>query len=196
MNTFCIEGQQVNLRDMRVDDLENYAHWLDSKHEWHKFNGPYYPPTPAEKIPEVIEKIRTRLENNTFSDLRARLVIADKATDSLIGMVTRYWISEETNWTALGIVIYDSAHWSKGIGYDSLGLWCDYLFKYEPKFVRLDLRTWSGNFGMIKLAQKLGFSEEARFRQARIVDGTYYDGLGYGILREEWESAYPNGFNK
>lgn len=35
----------------------------------------------------------------------------------------------------------------------------------------LDLRTWSGNHGMMRLAEKLGFLQEACFRKARIVRG-------------------------
>lgn len=85
-------------------------------------------------------------------------------------------------------------HWGQGKGYETLGLWSDYLFHNEPQFVRLDLRTWSGNIGMMKLALKVGYKEEARFRMARIVNGEYYDGLGYGILRSEWETLYPDGF--
>lgn len=40
---------------------------------------------------------------------------------------------------------------------------------------------------MIKLATTLGFQQEACFRQSRIVKGHYYDGLGFGILRQEWK---------
>lgn len=43
-------------------------------------------------------------------------------------------------------------------------------------------------------AEKLGYQLEARFRQARIVNGRHYDGLDYGILREEWARRYPRGF--
>ena len=53
--------------------------------------------------------------------------------------------------------------------------------------MRLDLRTWGGHIGMIKLSEKLGFREEARFRKARIVENEYHDSIGMGILREEWE---------
>jgi len=60
--------------------------------------------------------------------------------------------------------------------------------------VRLDLRTWSGNRGMMRLAEKLGYAQEARFRRARLVTGAYYDGMGYGVLREEWQRWYPHGF--
>ena len=112
----------------------------------------------------------------------------------MIGQVSWYWISEETNWPALGIVIYDPQNWRKGIGNEALGLWSDYLLQAQPLFMRLDLRTWSGNAGMMRLVQKLGFKEEARFRNARLVDGQYYDGLGYGVLRDEWAARYPLGF--
>jgi len=56
------------------------------------------------------------------------------------------------------------------------------------------MRTWSGNEGLQRQARKLGFMEEARFRKARIVKGEYYDGLGFGVLREEWDALYPSGF--
>ena len=105
----------------------------------------------------------------------------------LIGALSRYWISKETHWPAVGIDIYDPAWWGKGIGFEALTLWCDHLFGAMPEIVRIDLRTWSGNERMIRLAQRLGFKEEARFRNARIVNGEYYDGLGFGVLRREWE---------
>jgi putative hydrolase of HD superfamily len=57
-----------------------------------------------------------------------------------------------------------------------------------PQIARLDLYTWSGNIGMQKTALKLGYKEEARFRNARIVEDIYYDSLGFGILRKEWEA--------
>jgi putative hydrolase of HD superfamily len=121
-------------------------------------------------------------------------VIADAASDVLRGMVSWAWESAATHWPSVGIVIYDPAYWGQGLGYEALGLWSDYLFAAVPEFARLDLRTWSGNTGMQRLAAKLGYQEEARFRKARIVAGQYYDGLGYGVLREEWAARYPGGF--
>lgn len=122
------------------------------------------------------------------------LVVEEKATGEFIGLVNWYWISKETLWPAVGIIIYDENKWGKGLGSQALGLWCDYLFSCAA-FARLDMRTWSGNAGIQKLAQNLGFREEARFRKARIVNGEYYDSLGFGILREEWEALYPSGYS-
>lgn len=188
-----LQGKKITLRDWTLADLDPYAHWLAPGHHWQRLDGPYYPgPTPDE-IPSLIEKTRARINAGNWSTPRTRLVIA--RADRLIGIVSRYWISEETNWSAVGITIYDPALWGQGIGYEALGLWSDYLFRAAPEWVRLDLRTWSGNHGMMRLALKLGYQEEARFRMARIVDGQYYDGMGYGVLRREWEARYPGGFS-
>jgi RimJ/RimL family protein N-acetyltransferase len=194
-SSVIIPGKRLTLRDPKNEDLESLHHWSLPGHEWRKTDGPYYPPTPAEKIAEMIKRFEQVIADQDWPPLRSRLVIADAIDDGLLGMVSRYWIGEETNWIAIGISIYDPDNWGKGLGYEALGLWCQYLFDREPKFVRLDLRTWSGNIGMIKLAQKLGFQEEAVFRMARIVDGEFYDGLGYGVLRSEWEARYPDGFS-
>lgn len=41
---------------------------------------------------------------------------------------------------------------------------------------------------MIKVAEKIGMIEEARIRDARIVDGCFYDAIKMWILRKEWEA--------
>ena len=189
-----INGKQIILRDWELEDLPAYAQWLQPGHEWKQLDGPYYAGPSREEIPEIIEDQRNAIEFADWAVPRHQLIIANQTDNRMIGQVSWYWISEETHWPALGIVIYDPQHWRKGIGYEALGLWSDYLFQAQPLFVRLDLRTWSGNAGMMRLAQKLGYREEARFRNARIVDGQYYDGMGYGILREEWAARYPQGF--
>jgi putative hydrolase of HD superfamily len=161
---------------------------------WQEFDGPYYPrPSPA-RVAEQVAKLRETITTATWPEPRTHLVIADWHNDSLLGRVSWYWVGQETNWLAVGISLYDPACWGRGYGYEALGLWCDYLLAAMPQLLRLDLRTWSGNHGMMALAQKLGFQEEARFRKARVVAGTVYDGLGYGVLREEWAARHPQGF--
>lgn len=189
-----IEGPKIRLRDLERTDLETYRKWQQPGHKWQRLDGPYYPKPTAEQIDEMILKLTSRVESASWPDVRQRLMVADKTSNALLGLVSRYWVSEETNWSAIGIVLFDPASWGKGIGYEALGLWNDYLFRAFPEWVRLDLRTWSGNLGMMGLAKKLGYREEARFRQARIVGGEYFDGLGYGILRDEWQAQFPSGF--
>lgn len=59
--------------------------------------------------------------------------------------------------------------------------------------VRLDYSTWSGNTHMLAVGRglgfsDLGFSEEARFRDAREVRGARFDSVVMGVLRSEWEA--------
>ncbi|MBE0689595.1 MAG: GNAT family N-acetyltransferase [Anaerolineae bacterium] len=192
-----IQGTRLHLRDFKPDDLTAYEYWLHPEHEWQRLNGPYYDkPTPAQ-IPEIIDRLRKRINNSDPTPQPpTHVVIAQRTDDAFLGRVSWYWISQETLWPAAGIVIYDPSRWRKGLGYEALGLWTQYLFDKMPEIVRLDLRTWSGNAALMRLAHKLGYEEEARFRKARIVDGLFYDGLGYGILREEWVTRYPGGFGK
>ena len=188
-------GNKVILRDPEISDLEPFGYWQQPGHEWQKMDGPYYARPSKEKVAELLGRFEAAINEQNWPDLRQRLFVVESLQNIVIGMVSRYWISEETNWPAIGITIYDPEFWGKGYGYEAMGIWCQYLFDNEPKFVRLDMRTWSGNIGMMKVAKKLGFTKEAVFRMARIVEGEYYDGLGYGVLRTEWEERYAKGFS-
>jgi RimJ/RimL family protein N-acetyltransferase len=42
---------------------------------------------------------------------------------------------------------------------------------------------------MLAVGRRLGFAEEARFRDAREVRGRCYDSVVMGVLRDEWESS-------
>lgn len=192
--TVTIEGLRVRLRDWRLADLERMAFWLAPGQRWQELDAPYYPKPAPDDIPDLIAHRRAEIEHADLVEPRTSMAIADRTGDEMIGMVSRYWESQETNWLGIGIVLYDPASWRRGFGDEALGLWSDELFGRMPDLARLDLRTWSGNAGMMRLAEKLGYIEEARFRNARIVDGRFFDGLGYGVLREEWTDRYPDGF--
>nr|WP_279324910.1 GNAT family protein [Clostridium sp. 'deep sea'] len=176
------------LRNITINDLENYFYLKHPSREYHKFNGPYFKQTTEEELKACIKKLRTKLLNKDEGFHEVRQMIANKDTNELIGEVSWYWKSKETLWMEVGIVIFNEKYWGKGIGYQALPLWIDILFEKYPQLVRLGLTTWSGNLRMIKLAEKTGLKCEAVYRKARIVDGKYYDSVSYGILREERNS--------
>ena len=185
---FRLAGGRICLRDWRLDDLPALAYWLEPGHEWKNLDAPYYPGPELDEIPHSIERKRRVITEARLPNPRDNVVIARADTDELIGALSAYWESIETLWLTLGIVVYDPTWWGHGLGAEAFGMWTNYQFRERPEIVRLDLRTWSGNYGMIRVAQKLGFQQEACFRKARIVDGAYYDSLAFGILREEWQA--------
>ena len=190
-----LETRRVRLRPLKVSDLDLYRSWLRPDAEWRELDGPYYDRPDDTELDGALLSTLLWIESGDRPDPFQRFAIVDPATDLLFGAVARYWISRETLWPAIGIDIYDPKLWGRGLGFEALGLWTDLLFREEKGIVRLDMRTWSGNTRMMRLAEKLGYRLEARFRKARIVDGEYFDGLGYGILKEEWRARYPEGFS-
>lgn len=189
--TLPLIGNQIALRDWLDSDLHDYAQWMQPGHTWQQTDGPYEPSPTADEIAAQLDRLRQQIESRTFPTPRRHLVIADKKTDQLLGRVNAYWEQQASLSINLGIAIYDPAHWGRGLGHEALGMWTDYFFRTMPQIVRLGLRTWSGNGGMMRLATKLGFQEEMRLRKARLVNGEWFDGVGYGILREEWLARSP-----
>jgi len=179
-------GQAISLRDWELGDLEPFRFANIGHHPWMDLNGPYYPRPTVDELDEQIVAKAKLITANDWTTPRTQQVITNEANEFL-GMVSWYWQSQETRWLSIGLVIYDEANWRRGIGYQALRIWCQYLLDQQPELARLDLRTWSGNQGMMRLGGKLGFTLEARFRNARIVNGEYYDGIGMGLLRHEWD---------
>lgn len=182
-----LRGSAVRLRDWTAADVERYRYWQQPGHEWQAWDGPDHPRPSPEKIGAVCADLLARVASSEWSAPRQRLVIADAGTDALIGTVNWRWESVESGWGRMGIGLYDPAFWSGGRGAEALWLWTGYLFRRTPA-VRLDFATWSGNLRICAVGRKLGFVEEARLRQARLVRGERYDSVIHGLLRTEWEA--------
>lgn len=134
---------------------------------------------------EYIESRRALAASTDLPMPRTSLVIAEPDTDRLIGQVTWYFESRESNWRRMGILLFDPACWGGGRGTEAIRRWTGYLFA-TTDVVRLDFATWSGNPGMLGIGRNLGFVEEARFRDAREVNGGRYDSVVMGVLRGDW----------
>lgn len=175
----------ISLRKIKTQDLSTYQHWKHPRHRYHTLNGPYFQKQTAVEVEAKIQSLRAAFEKGSPDPLSQKRMIVN-SQDELLGEVNWYWKSEETNWLEIGVVIFDEANWGKGIGYEALKLWIDEMFTTRKEIVRIGLTTWSGNEGMMKLSEKLRLKKEAVYRNARIVDGAYFDSVSYGILRSEW----------
>ncbi len=194
MTELPLRGRRIVLRDWTADDLPALEHWFQPGRVWRALDGPYYQQASTSEMPQQLAPFRRAIEATELPTPRVSIAIATADDDALVGRVSRYWQSEETLWLSLGVGVYDPEQWGRGIGYEALGLWSQYVLDAMPDLARLDLRTWSGNPRMMRLAERLGYRLEARFRDARIVDGTHFDAMGYGTLRAEWSERYPGGF--
>ncbi|WP_181770406.1 GNAT family N-acetyltransferase [Amycolatopsis pittospori] len=184
MDGVDLKGHKVWLRDWRPVDLEPLRDLLDPARPWHETNGPYFGrPTAADADSKALKLVAPSTD---LPDPRTSLAVTDLNNGRLIGQVSWYWESAQTDWRRLGLVIYDERYWGGGFGTEALRLRTTYLFS-RTDALRLDFATFSGNPGMIAIGRRLGFVEEARFRRARRWAGGVHDAVVYGVLREEWE---------
>ncbi|MEL6349240.1 MAG: GNAT family protein, partial [Myxococcota bacterium] len=194
LSTLPLEGAQVRLRPWTEADVHRRRALSGLDAPWRRWNAPYEPPPTETKLNAIYQRVLQRVGRGETMGRGRRIAIADRDTDVYIGEVT--WVEASfaaLNWPSLGIAIHDDAFWGRGRGTEALGLWADLLFRGRGCH-RADLRTWSGNHRMCAVAQKLGFIEEARFREAVVVGGVRYDSVVFGILRRDWAARHPDGF--
>ncbi len=180
-----IIGTKVELHENTPDNLAELYYWRfeDKEREAKKWNGPYIP---EKQMTKEEHQHSWMNEDEISAGVPTSLVII--AEGKVIGYVGAYWIDKNTNWLETGIVIYDPAYWNGGYGTEAYKLWLDFLFA-STDLHRLGMSTWSGNERMIRVAERLGMTQEACIRKARTVGGEYFDAIKMGLLREEWEIA-------
>jgi len=77
---------------------------------------------------------------------------------------------------------------SKGIGERAINWLTNYIFTTWPDKRRIEGYTRQDNLAMRRVFQKCGYVKEACHRKAwPSRDGKYFDAVGYGILKEDWE---------
>jgi RimJ/RimL family protein N-acetyltransferase len=179
-------GHAARLRGWRPADLAVFREWLRPHHDWHDWDGPYYP-VPDDAQADARVAALAAAPGGLTDGMPPRTVVVADADDRVVGTVSWYWESQETSWARMGVGIYDPAVRGRGIGREALALWTTYLFQVTD-WGRLDFATWSGNEPMLGVGRSLGFVEEGRFRDARIVRGKRYDAVVMGVLRGEWEA--------
>ena len=86
----------------------------------------------------------------------------------------------------LGAGIGEPDYWGGGYGTDALLLVVDFAFDWLD-LRRLWLSTMSINARVLRQMEKVGFTQEARQRDAFWVDGHgWADKVTFGLLRSEW----------
>ncbi|MFE4037240.1 MULTISPECIES: GNAT family N-acetyltransferase [Priestia] len=175
-------GEKVSLREATQEDVNELYYWKyeEKKQEAKKWNAPYIPERRLTKEKYINS---WKKEYELFPSVPRILAII--INEKTVGTVSCYWVDKHTNWLETGIVIYDPDYWSGGYGAEAYRMWVDFLFE-STHLHRLGMSTWSGNIRMIKTAAKIGMKEEARVREARIVNGEYVDSIKMGVLRREW----------
>lgn len=182
-----LRGRRITLRDFAPDDLPSLRHWLAPGQPWRATDGPYFGRPTQRDVADQLSRftVMATVPEQFLPTPREILAVVATDSDALLGQVNWYWEDELTDWRRMGLAIYDEREWGRGYGSEALALWTTYLFDTTDA-LRLDYATYSGNPGMIAVGRKLGFTQEAVFRQARRWSGGIHDAIVFGVLRSEW----------
>lgn len=176
-----IEKGPIVLRDIRLEDIEDYIRWHTTETEWMNWDAPWEWKKRIGKD-EIIDQAKKRIGD--AGSPRRRLEIGLE-TGEHIGWVASYFIEHDITRLAVGIDIPEKKYRGRGNGRNALECWMEYLFAAYGH-LQLYTQTWSGNEPMMKLAEKLGFHETNRRLGAREINGKFYDAITYKLAREEF----------
>ena len=184
MQKVMLKGNKITIRTIEESDIKLLWDLVfkEENPEWKKWDAPYFPFS-IQEYSVYKENLQLRLKEEPLS----QLIVENEG--EIIGTVSFYWEHKPTRWLEMGIVIYDSAYWNGGYGTEALRLYRDLLFE-NMEIGRVGLTTWSGNERMMKVAEKIGMQLEGRMRKCRYYNGTYYDSIRMGMIREEWEALH------
>ncbi|MBF4692874.1 GNAT family N-acetyltransferase [Fusibacter ferrireducens] len=176
---YIVKGAKVALRKTNRADIAHYIKWKNPNLKAWSLDAPWA----NHNLTAIINWRKRWLNEGSKPPYRFLEVEASDGTH--VGWVVVYHDDGDPHMTEIGIDIPEEGYWGQGIGTEALALWIQYIFE-TMQVERLSLSTWSGNQGMIKVGQKLGFQEEGRIRRGCRVDYQYYDRIHMGLLKTEW----------
>ena len=150
------------------------------------------------ELPERLETERLVLRVRTVADAEdihtyaslsevaypAGYGIIVKGTDTIIGSVD-FNHRHADDVLEIGYTLHPD-YWGRGYVPEAARALIDLAFK-KLKLHKIELSCFGYNFQSQRVAEKLGFTLEARIRNRKDVQGKRCDDLRYGLLRSEWE---------
>ena len=159
-----LEGKNVYLSPMHVDDAEMYAKWLND--------------------PEIVKylSLRNGLVSiygerdyiEKFSKVEFNLCIVKCDNDELIGNIGLGELDYKNGTAELGIFIGEQENLGKGYGTEAIKLLTNYAFQ-ELRLHSIYLRTYDINERAVKAYEKCGFKEFGRRHDGVFLNGEYHD---------------------
>ena len=159
-----LEGENVYLSPINVDDYQIYTKWLNN-YNIVKYLTMQNQLLSLNKEKEIMEKISN--EEFVFA-----IVKSDK--DVLIGNVGLSNIDYKNGNAELGIFIGEEGELSKGYGSEAILLLINYAFN-NLRLHNIMLTVYADNIRAIKCYNKCGFKEFGRRTDALFRDGKYID---------------------
>jgi RimJ/RimL family protein N-acetyltransferase len=135
-------------------------------------------------VPPGAEASRFRVSEP--ADDRAHFAVVELATGTLVGEAQLASIDSHNRSALVGLALRPDFR-GKGLGTDIVRVLCHYAFVVLGLH-SVRLGTLADNHGMIKAAERAGFTLEGVGREVAWIMGEFVDGAVYGLLASEWSA--------
>lgn len=171
-----LKGKHFHLRKWTMEDVDSLVHHANNiriaENLRDGFPHPYTPRDAEKWIQMVI---------NNSEDVIFAIDVEGEACGGIglhggkdvyrFNAEIGYWLSQK--------------HWGKGIMTEAVGLLVDYGFTHH-KWIRIHAGVFHTNEASMKVLQKCGFKEEARFSRSVKKGDQFLDEHIYSILKDQW----------
>ncbi|OED49224.1 GNAT family N-acetyltransferase [Leisingera sp. S232] len=175
------QSAAYRLRPLEPDDFADLASWFQNVADLARFDRSARAPAPAARVQETWEPGGVAAKNPErcwFS------VTTD--TGVLCGVTGLEGISAVNRDAVISLFVEESRR-RQGIGIRSMALVLDFAFR-QIGLNRVTSYYRADNAHSQQMTSRAGFAEEGRMREAWFAEGRYFDMVGVGILRRDWDA--------
>ena len=170
-----LQGENIHLRALEPTDLDFLYALENDTSLWHV----------SDTITPFSKYVLTHYLENSHRDIfevkQVRLMRAHLKTKQCIGCVDLFDFNPQHNRVGVGLVIFDTAHRSKGFATESLKLICAYA-KEQLKVHQIFANISVQNKESISLFEKVGFLKTGVKKDWNYHKGTYIDQYLYQYI--------------
>jgi len=171
-------GQKVKLREYRETDIAQVLTYInDPEIKTLLHNGVPYPMTMKDEM--------TWFENQSAMKEKYNFAIESLEDQRYLGGCGINALDWKNSVATVGIFIGDKNYWGKGYGTDAMKVLIAFIFD-QMNLNKIALHVYSFNERAIKSYEKCGFVVEGRLRKEVYKNGSYFDDVVMGLLKEEY----------
>lgn len=171
-------GDEIHLSIVVDTDIETIWSWMQDDTTLRLLNSIPAAPWTMESVSEWVKRVNDSKTDYLFG-------IRCNENGELIGYVEIDGIQWENRTCGMSYMIGDADQRGKGFGYQAVKIGLDFAF-LELDLFRVQILVFDYNQVSLKLANKLGFVKEGKFRKHIARDGQRYDMHLFGLLQPEW----------
>ncbi len=179
-----LSGKKIVLRALEREDLKALHRWQNDEEIMRLARS-----FPDHVISMVALEAEFEKELRGEDTGRRAYIIEEKSTGKPVGWATIRIHQFQRRMTSadVGLALGEKKAWKKGYGTETSGLLLDEVFQ-QLNLHRAEWWTYAENTVSVKLAEKMGFREDGRLREAVFFDNRFHDMVVLGMLRNEYKS--------